>query len=223
MLRLGLENLLTCFHRILRDYKMHILTDQSSRKRKINLELEIRDMKITQQKQKDTINQLEYKMNKVNLIFYGISEKNNITINQSVESVLYKNLKLRSNVHVVQAFRVGGADKANASLKPRPIKVVFANISDRDIVWKEKKCLKGSGIYIDEDLPFEYRLKRREFYPIVKAARSNPSVKKVFMVQNKIVINENRVGFLPAETYFCRQNGRNWQKMVFNGKNRQKL
>ena len=155
-----------------------------------SLEQEIDTMKLQQNEQLDTINRLEYRMSKTNLIFHGVSEKNNIGIKETVESILSSNLKLDGNVRLLHAFQVGKPGNGFTSKKTRPVKVVFASIHDRDIVWNRKKQLKGTGIFIDEDLPYGYRLKRKVFYPYVKLARNNPSVKKVYMTENKIIIND---------------------------------
>jgi hypothetical protein len=61
------------------------------------------------------------------------------------------------------------------SKKPRSVMIQFAFQSDRDTVWSAKKELKGSSLYLREDVSKETSKYRATLIPILKAAKQNNS------------------------------------------------
>ena len=55
--------------------------------------------------------------------------------------------------------------------KPRTVLMVFHNHSDRDLVWSNRKSLKGSEFYLSEDYPSDVQADRKKLLPYLAAAK----------------------------------------------------
>ena len=55
----------------------------------------------------------------------------------------------------------------------RPIIVQFAHFPDREYVWQNRKCMKGTRIFIDEDFSKEIQSIRRKLRPVMMEASRN--------------------------------------------------
>jgi len=95
---------------------------------------------------------LRQELNKLNLILFGLPEP----ADESIEDLLLaftEAIKALSvdTIPVDTVFRIG---KPNGT--PRPIKIRFITLKDRDCVYKRRSSLPD-GIIIKEDIPFETR------------------------------------------------------------------
>lgn len=92
------------------------------------------------------------------LRFYGIDENDNENVENKVLNIINNNLKLNevSRNHIDRCHRTGkkfdNSAQNQGARKPRPIIVKFVSYKQRQLVFQNKKLLKGSGIKICEDL-----------------------------------------------------------------------
>lgn len=75
--------------------------------------------------------------------------------------------KLKVDVRITRAHRVGGRIKD----WPRPIVLKMAVEEDKEKVLENKRSLKGTKIYIEEDYSMRVRQQRRELFTIAKQER----------------------------------------------------
>jgi ribA/ribD-fused uncharacterized protein len=70
---------------------------------------------------------------------------------------------------------------------PRPIKILFETHRDRNKVWKSKSLLKGTKLFIKEDLPKDIEKETATLLPIYNAAKA--AGYKCGLNRNKLYIN----------------------------------
>ena len=70
--------------------------------------------------------------------------------------------------------------------RTRSVLLCFNNQSDRDYIWRNRKGLKGTNIYLKEDLPQEVENKAKELVPNYKEARKTK--KKANMIRDQLFI-----------------------------------
>ena len=68
--------------------------------------------------------------------------------------------------------------------------VRFHFYKDRERVWGQRRLLKGTSLWLEEDFPAEWRNRRQVLYPILRAVHKaqTPGV-KAFLTQDKLIIN----------------------------------
>ncbi|XP_071511127.1 uncharacterized protein [Diadema antillarum] len=105
-----------------------------------------------------------------NLVFIGVPEAEN----ENVESVLAKLLseKLQIPREEVEQIEYQRVHRLPAAARPRPIKARFLKYKQREMVLRNAKHLKGTPIYITEDLPRRVRRERQSQLPALKTARA---------------------------------------------------
>ncbi len=128
-----------------------------------------------------------------NLLIDGVSEcdpKENCTI--TLRNVLKSKLSLGNvdQIEIVRCHRLG--PKREHARRPRTIIVKFQRYSDRMRVWEQRKKLKGSEIFIEEDFPREIQERRRILAPIMKKARALG--KNAFLNVDALIIDGVRYG-----------------------------
>ena len=92
-----------------------------------------------------------------NIIIKGVKEygKNEYTLDLARD---FLKDKLQWQGQVCQAWRVG---KLNGE-RARPIKVILANLHDKEIILRKKQLLRGSRFFIEEDLTVRQQEERRD-------------------------------------------------------------
>ncbi|KAK3893781.1 hypothetical protein Pcinc_002416 [Petrolisthes cinctipes] len=104
----------------------------------------------------------------------------------NVSKILEDKLQLPS-VNLERAHRVGPAAAA-ASSHPRAVVVRFRNFSDREAAIRNASKLKGTGIYINEDLcPASLKIKKKQFL-LMKKAREDGKI--AFFRHTRLIIRE---------------------------------
>jgi hypothetical protein len=171
------------------------------------LEGEIGKLKKDLELEKTKRLELESEQRKRNLIVYGLKEtpeelNNSNTLEDSVNSWLVNDLKL-SNIAIDNCFRLGKMKPEGAFNKTttRPIKITFIKYADRTKVWQSKKLLKGTKVFVKEDLPLEIEKESAMLLPIFNAAKALGH--KCNLVRNKLYINSqvytiNNLNTLPV-------------------------
>lgn len=131
---------------------------------KMNEKLEplIEDNKILKNKIETLGKKIEYlekEKKKNNILFFGLEEKENSSLQllQRVQEIFKEDLKINLEANDVSKIYRIGLNKEN---KIRPVLIVFANSWKRSEILKLKKSLKD--VYVTEDFPKEVLEKRRE-------------------------------------------------------------
>lgn len=117
------------------------------------------------------------------LRIYGIPENNKNLLSEMQHIFLNKmNIQISNNI---SAYRVDtkNSDKKQDK-KPRPIILNFTDIKERQLIYKSKKQLKGTGIVIKEELT-SYRLN------IYQKACTKYGYKNVWTWNGNIIMNKN--------------------------------
>ena len=133
----------------------------------------------------ERLNYLEDQSRRNNLRFEGIPEDTNETWEHTakkIQSLVQDKLGIRSSVPIDRSHRVGKP----GSSRPRTIVARFANFPDRANILKNSKKLKGTNIFINEDLCEASRQKRREQLPLLRRAREEGKI--AYFVHTKLVI-----------------------------------
>ena len=144
--------------------------------------------------------------NKINLLLSGIDEpadEVNEDLVREIESTLLKTTGIRMDIDT--AYRIG---KVNTKF-PRPVKVRFNKISERNAVWNSRFNSKPP-IYINEDLPYSTRrdneklrakireLKEKtEFFEIKWNEKLIKTEKHIFKIKDGILTQSDNNLMLP--------------------------
>ncbi|KAG5872400.1 hypothetical protein JTB14_017421 [Gonioctena quinquepunctata] len=136
----------------------------------------------TQKKLEQKVDSLEQQAKKKNIQLMGIEESDNETVLAQVRELFVNKLKVRINDEIVSAYRVG----KNYNGCPRHLVVASNGVNMKNIIYRKKKLLKGSGIVIKEDLTVE-RLK------LVKEASNKYDFKNVWTFNGVIFIKSENV------------------------------
>ena len=124
----------------------------------------------------DRLDSLEDHSRRNNIRVDGLAEQNvNENWEQTAEAVrklVKDNLGIAENITIERAHRVG----RKSSEKPRTVIAKFLQFKDRDAILRNSNKLKGSNIFISEDLCESSRAKRREKLPALKQARRDGKI-----------------------------------------------
>lgn len=121
-----------------------------------------------------------------NICMFGVPEETNEKTSVLVLKTLNDKMNLQvSKEGINNCFRIG---KNTNSQKTRPIIVSFANDYQRNIVIKNRRSLKGSGIFISEDL-----IKSRQ--ALFREARSKVDKKCVYTSEGNIFVIRDNVKY----------------------------
>ena len=139
----------------------------------------------------DKLSDLEDRSRRNNLRFDGIQEKdlgeNSEQSEALVRKILTDNLKISEKIEIERAHRVG--PRNSKSLRSRTVVVRFLKSKDRDLVLRNSNKLKGSNIFINEDLSDSSIKKRKDLLPKLHEARRNGKV--AFFRHTKLIIRES--------------------------------
>ena len=134
-----------------------------------------------------SVDYLENQSRRNNVIFDGIQEDVNETWQDSerkVNEILEESMNLDGLV-IERAHRVGKP----RSPRGRLVVVKFLNYKDREEVLRNAKNLKGTDVYVREDVSSRVLSKRREQLPQLKAARQ--SGKLAYFKFDKLIIKDS--------------------------------
>ena len=133
-----------------------------------------------------------------NFVVMGVEEEEGVETAQVLENFLIRKLKMgEDQAKRIQYERV---HRANAKMKPRPIKARCVYYADKVTIQKMSKNLKGTKYFISEDLPKRVRDSRNVQVPALKAARragklaffSRTEPNKLFVDHVWIPVSEQR-------------------------------
>ena len=124
---------------------------------------------------KDRVVDQQCRAMKYNLIFYGITEADEGTSEDS-ESVLKRfigrYLNIEEDIPMANVHRIGRRDDRRRDGKPRPIIAKFVHYKDLMNVKRSAKRLKNTNYGISEQYPSEIEDVRRKLFAIARAERS---------------------------------------------------
>lgn len=141
----------------------------------------------------ERLDSLEDHSRRNNLRFSGIEELPNENWEQSAELVrklAKEKLEIPDNLEVERAHRIG----TRAANKPRTIIVKFLRFQDRQKILRASSKLKGSNIFVNEDLCEESLKKRKEQLPQLKEARREGKI--AYFSHTTLIVRERT--FLPS-------------------------
>ena len=115
----------------------------------------------------EKMNKLDAYIRRENLIFEGIQPRPNEDCGAILKEIFRDKLQI-DNADAIHLQRV---HRMPSSKKIKPIICRFLSFPDRQKVWGARRNLKGSNIFINEDLPIEYLQRRSKLYPALKKAR----------------------------------------------------
>lgn len=145
---------------------------------------EIRNLKDENTKLKHTINGLEKTLKNNNIVIFGIPPKKKESRLDLAKSVLDKFEALLhiscSLNEVVDIYRVG--KRAESS----PVIVKLCSIITKDKILRNCSKLKGTGLFITRDLPYDERQSKKELRKYYQAALKKSVNAK--LIGNKLVI-----------------------------------
>lgn len=137
----------------------------------------------------NNIDYLENQSRRNNLVFGGIEERGKESWAESEEKVLniLKDKMDIQNVIIERAHRVGKPKPQ----KSRPIVAKFLNYKDREAVLYNARNLRGTSLYVREDLSDRVLEKRRAQIHLLKEARVKGKI--AFFNYDRLVIKDRQI------------------------------
>ena len=134
---------------------------------------------------KDTIDKNVSYSRKVNLIFGGITLKNNEQRSCADivrQDIFTKALGMSNDAsQSIKFVRCHHLTKRPGDSKSKII-VRFESFEDRTRIWNQRRSLKM--VYVTEDFPFDIRRKRNKLKPILRAAGKHPQYAKCISIKS---------------------------------------
>ena len=119
-----------------------------------------------------------------NLLFRGYTTRNNDT--ESCEDKV-RHIMTMMGVRNVQNIKMVRCHYLN---EQKQIIARFQSYTDRERVWASRYKLKNTNIFVAEDFPSAIVSRRKQLYPVCKAAKSIPAYhKKVTMRGDKLILD----------------------------------
>ena len=137
----------------------------------VHFKKDITDLKQKNANLENEIERLAMYMARENIVITGVKEKENENVDEMVRRICVDQMHLSpafaQNIEFQRIHRVG----VRSEMKPRPIKARFLRYGDKVAIQKNAKNLKGTGIFISDDLPWRIRRERQLQVPILQQAR----------------------------------------------------
>ena len=113
--------------------------------------------------------------------------------NESVEQTTRKVLRFFASKHTIEqpptlvhCHRLGKVQAGN----PRTVIMQFHSYPDRAMIWNAKKHLKGMKMWLNEDLPVSMENNRRQFQPVLRAARATGQYEKAYLRADRLILDD---------------------------------
>lgn len=166
------------------------------------LNMQVDNLKKDVKKLELQIDNQEQVSRNLNIRIFGVPQKENEDIMKITSDILTKNMKLSIvDTDIKKCHRVYTKTVNTANLRPPAILVRFCDNNTRSQVLKNRKCLKSSGIHIQEDLT-KYRL-----YLLDKAVKKFTN-KNVWCLNGNVYVRcNNTVHRLEDEKHLETLNG----------------
>ncbi len=156
------------------------------------IKAELAQLRQESKQQKDKVTRLEDQSRRDNLLFFGFEEQRGETesdCRQKLYRLLTTTMQFSpqevDDMKVVRCHRKGPYIQG----RNRPIIIKMHWFADRQAIWARKGALRGTHFYINEDYSDVTENKRRQLYPILKAAKNNPWYRDdVFINVDRLVL-----------------------------------
>ena len=163
------------------------------------------------------VSKLEIETKRCNLIIDGLEESEDEVLNEKVIDVLKDKLEI-TNISPTHCHRI---NKGRPGFS-RPVHITFANYGDREKIWDERRKLKGTNIFLREDLTPYIESRRRAILPLLQVAKQKDKKSYIFrdilIYKGKSYTIEN----IPSELFTAGEAGicaKKWQSSIyFNGR-----
>ena len=133
----------------------------------------------------EKMNKLDAYLRRENIIFEGIQPKQN----EDCFAVLKELFRVQLKIENPDEIQLQRAHRNPYNKKNNQIICRFLSFPDRQKVWAARKNLRGTNIFMNEDLPTEYLQRRRQLHPVFKKARE---LKKLTFFKNDILFIEGK-------------------------------
>lgn len=164
------------------------------------LKVDMEKLKKQQSSSHESNLKLEGQSRRSNLLLDGISEEKDETDDMCKKKVydVLQNImgfeNAQNSINIARAHRNPPGPKRTNSKKPRPIIFKLEHYVDREKIWKKRRSLSGSKLYISEDFPQEIKRRRRVLQPICRAAwkqdkKASMSYDKAFIDGQEFTVN----------------------------------
>ena len=158
----------------------------------ITSDLRVKEVKVQIEDLRNKLDDLENRSRRNNLCFEGIPESPNETWQESESKIKHRISshmpEVGTDFVIERAHRVG---RPRSDSKPRKIVAPFLNYKDREAVFKAKKKLHGTNMFVNEDYSDRVLKKRTELMPELNEARCKNQ--RAFLRLHKLVIYDNPV------------------------------
>ena len=156
------------------------------------LRAEIAQLRQETKQNREKMTRLEDQSRRDNLLFYGFEEQvgeTELDCKQKFFRLLTAIMQFSpqevEEMKLVRCHRKG----PHMQGKSRPIIIKMHWYADRQSIWARKGALRGSPFFINEDFSDITESKRRQLYPILKAAKNNPWYRdNTFINVDKLVL-----------------------------------
>ena len=155
----------------------------------------------------ERLRNLEDESKSMNVRITGLTDNSSENSEQTqdrVSKLLSEKLQLR-NVSIKNAYRIGKRETQNSP--PRTIIATLANVNERNLCLRNSNKLKGSTVYISEDVSKATMEIRREKLPLLKQKREEGLIAYFSGVNiiTKPRINPNRNQAVPPTSLVSSQ------------------
>ncbi len=149
---------------------------------------------------------LESHSRRDNLIFDGVVESEPDNCTHKVLKIMRTKMEIADahSIRIVRCHRMPTVDRrpSTQKSKPRPVIIKFHWFGDREHVWKQRRKLAGSNIWVNEDFPAEIKNRQKILRPIARKAKEQG--KNAFINVDTLVLdgqqfNVNNLDRLPAD------------------------
>ena len=158
----------------------------------ITSDLRVKEVKVQIEDLGNKLDDLENRSRRNNLRFEGIPESPNETWQESESKIKHQISshmpEVGTDFVIERAHRVG---RPRSDSKPRKIVARFLNYKDREAVFKAKKKLHGTNMFVNEDYSDRVIKTRKQLMPKLKKARRKNQ--RAFLRFDKLVIYDNPV------------------------------
>ena len=175
------------FENLKRDSADQAVLIEDLKREIFDLKNPLTELKSVQEEASKRVDYLEDQSRRNNLRFVGFKEEKGETwehVATKVKNLIKNQIGIDKEIPIERAHRVG----QTAGERPRTIVAKFRDFDDKNNILRNAKNLKGTNLYINEDLCEASRAKRKEQLPKLKQARSEGKI--AFFSHTRLIIKD---------------------------------
>uniref|UniRef100_T1I8S1 Uncharacterized protein n=1 Tax=Rhodnius prolixus TaxID=13249 RepID=T1I8S1_RHOPR len=151
------------------------------------LRSEIDSLKLVCEKSVKTIDEIDFRSRRNNLIFKGIKYSSTDDMVKLIGDFCQQVLKLNINTDFFQVTPLG-----RGNLDDKPLLVTFLRFHDKLAILKNCKCLKNTGFVIQQDYPLNIRQRRSKLLLIRREILRKKFGVRVAILNDTLLIQNER-------------------------------